>query len=167
MDYYLYKVEDEAIANYDYFAIRVNVNPIFDDPNYNFDALKCTALKVKLELPYGTDHFYEYGPGSTSKAKNISVNLGFGNSGVSGNIGFNFAPGSNPTIDTTYNSSNRTVLWHVKQYWFFGSYLTNAMYPFGATWASAGNLAAINISNYVEFQDYESRWNEIQVRYSY
>lgn len=46
--------------------------------------------------------------------------------------------------------------------------LNNCLYPFGASWASSGRYAAVNISSYVNFwHDHKSGWNEIQVRYSY
>ncbi len=168
MDYYLYKIEEENVADYDYFAIRVNVNPIHDYHPAIGSNLPCTSFQVKLNLPYSSDHIYEYGPYSSSKAKDINVSLGFGDSGVSGSIGFTFSPGSGPTVNANYNSANRTVSWEVKQYWFFGSRLNDAIYPFGASWASTGRLAAINISTFVEFDKaYKSNWNEIQVRYSY
>ena len=165
IDYYLYKIEEEAIANYDYFAIRVNVNPICENTALRW---VCEDFQVKLSLPKTNDHIYEYGPYSTNKANNISVQLGFGASGVSGSVGFTFAPGSKPDIKTSFNSTDRTILWKVDRHWFFGASLNNKLYPFGASWASAGRYAAINISSYVNFAyDHKSSWNDIQVRYSY
>lgn len=165
IDYYLYKIEEESVADYDYFAIRVNVNPICENTALR---LQCEDFQVKLTLPKTSDHIYEYGPYSTNKANNINVQLGFGNSGVSGSVGFTFAPGSSPDINTSYNSTNRTVLWKVDRHWFFGASLNNKLYPFSASWASAGRYAAIDISSYANFaNDHKSSWNDIQVRYSY
>ena len=165
IDYYLYKIEEEAITNYDYFAIRINVNPICENEVLR---LACEDFQIKLSLPKADDHVYEYGPYSTNKASNIYVEVGYGNSGVSGSIGFTFSPGSSPDIDASYNSNERTILWKVGRHWFFGSSLNNCLYPFGASWASSGRYAAVNISSYVNFgHDHKSGWNEIQVRYSY
>lgn len=167
-DYILYKIEDESVSNYDYFAIRVNATPVYDNPDLP-EAVVCNQLQMKLSLPYVADHIVEYGPYSSNKANEINVQLGFGAEGVSGSVGFTFAPGTGPSVDTTYTPQDRTVLWKVSKYWFFGSKLNNALYPFGVSWASTGRLAAINISTYVEFSkgDVYSNWDEVQVRYSY
>lgn len=168
MDYYLYKIEDELIEDYDYFAIKANVNTVYESPSVNTGEVQCTEIQVQFALPYTSDHFYDFGPASTNKANNINVELGFGDTGIAGNISFNFSPGNSPTINTTYNSVNRTILWKVSRYWFFGASLNNALYPFGASWASSGRLAAINISTYLVVEDScKSDWNEVQVRFSY
>ncbi len=167
VDYYLYKSDDENIADYDYFAIKVNVNPIYDNSSASFGKLSCDNLKVKLTLPYSNDHFYEYGPHSANKATNINVSLGFSSTGVSGGLSFTFSPGSKPTVDASFNSTTREILWNVKKYWFFGKELNNELYSFGASWASSGKLAAVDIASFVSFADFDSHWDTIQVRYSY
>ena len=164
MDYYLYTVENETIEDYDYYALRVNVNPVYDNPS-SWGKLSCTELGVRLVLPKANDHFYEYGPSSSNSANNINVNLSFGSTGISGGIGFTFSPGTSPDLSSSYNSANRTVSWEVTRR-LFGSDLNDAMYPFGATWASYGNDVSVDISNYVVFDAFDSDWNTVQVRYS-
>ena len=167
MDYYLYQFDNESISDYDYFAIRINITPS-STLEYTWDSLECTSFQVKLELPYSSDQIYEYGPYSSNKAKDINVSLGVSSSGVSGSIGFTFSPGSGPSVNTVYNANNRTIQWEVKKHWFFGAKLDNCLYPFGATWASKGKLAAIDVSTYtVVSRENTSDWNKIQVRYSY
>lgn len=167
LDYYLYKSDDEDIVDYDYFAIMVNANPIYDNPSVSMGTLSCTNLQVKLSLPYSKDHFYEYGPHSTSRATNIGVSIGYSGSGVSGTLNFTFSPGSRPSVDASFNSTSREILWSINRYWFFGQDLNNELYSLGASWASYGKLAAVDIYSFVTFADCNSEWNKIQVRYSY
>jgi len=166
MDCVLYRLSDESDSEYDYFAIKVNATPVCS-------LVPCSQLQVKLALRYSTDHFIEYGPSSTNRADSINVQLGFGVAGFSGGVGFTFAPGTGPTVTTTYSPADRSVLWKVDSYWLVGKPLNDAMYPFGASWASlqSRRKVFIEFSNRAAFSaDHiyaTTNWHTVGMCYSY
>ena len=168
MDYTLYRNYDEIDSSYDYFAIKTRV--------WAETAQSLEELRTKYILPFDSDNFLETGPASQNNIGTLNVSIGFGNSGLSGTIGYSInLSDSRPNIVRTEDLTNDVVEWTMDKRWFLPPSLNSATLDCAETWASTGNTAVINVFYRATAsikrpnvtQSETSEYTCVQVRFSY
>lgn len=167
MDYTLYRNYDETDPNYDYFGITTNV---WADTTVRLD-----ELRTKYALPNSSDNFLETGPATQKNVGTLSVSIGFGSSGLGGDIGFSIdLSNSQPDIDRTEDFTNDIVEWNMHRRAVLPPSMNNAILGCSATWASRNSTATIDVSYQAKVsiarpnvtQSATSEYTKIQIRFA-
>lgn len=167
MDYTLYRNYDETDPNYDYFGITTNV---WADTTVRLD-----ELRTKYALPNSADNFLETGPATQKNVGTLSVSIGFGSSGLGGDIGFSIdLSNSQPDIDRTEDFTNDIVEWNMHRRAVLPPSMNNAILGCSATWASRNSTATIDVSYQAKVsiarpnvtQSATSEYTKIQIRFA-
>lgn len=141
LDYTLYKNDSERDTAYDYLGIKTNV---WVDNDYG----EVTRLQTKYDLTFSADNLLETGPEPQTNAGELSVSIGYGNSGPSGNISYSVDLSNiKPNISRDEDYTNDIVEWAMTPRTWFPIYLGGTSFHCCATWASkeTRSAAAIDI----------------------
>lgn len=169
LDYTLHQNDSDRDPDYDYFGIKTR---IWVDNNSGM----VSRLQTKYELPYSSDNLLETGPTSQSNVGELTVEVGYGESGPSGSISYSIdLSDTNPTIHRTVDYTNDIVEWEMTPRTILPIYLDGDNFDCCATWASSGSsFAAVDVfyAGRVNvgpdgIHPVDSGYDKVQVRFRY
>lgn len=131
MSYILYKNDNDADPNKDYYALTTN---------FTFSIGNGSFLSVKHEAADKSYNFLDYGPRNTSGTSSISVNLGTG--GIS--LSYNYTANGKPRITTSNDTTNKAILWQMRHVPFTSMFGTS-MYSFSSSFAVPQNTSTLKM----------------------
>ena len=163
----MFRETAEIVADKDYFGIKVS---IWGDNSMG----TLSALRAQLATAFEDDNLTgEAGPVSTSGAGQISVSIGFGVTGISGEISYSLDFSDiKPRITRTLDLTNDIAHWEMKPPVIGNRCLSGQILIVSATWATPANgETGINInfggSVKILYTEYDSNFRAIHPRYRY